>query len=415
MRGKRSEGGRGVSRDALRVAIAKVVDGDNCSGCGACTALSGTIAMSTDAAGFRRPALAVIAGTKGQAQQFRRLCPGVRVTAPARSGRRVHPTMGPYVTAWAAWAGDPELRFAGSSGGVLSALSAWLLETGQASSVVGATMDRSNPTRTVPIQLRSRADVLAAAGSRYAPVSNAEVRSTDSRVAFVGKPCEVDAVRRLADEQPAGSGPLLLSFFCAGVPSQRATDELVDLAGMNVRDVTAVRYRGNGWPGEFVVTDAAGNTVARSYEDSWGQHLGPQVQARCKVCPDGTGGHADIAVGDYWQSDSSGFPLFENADGLSVAIARTERGQQALMAAAQAGLVVLEAIDLNSVASVQPLQVKRIRTLPGRLAGLLMAGRPVPRLRGYSLLANLMRHGRANVSAARGAFYRARRRSGGAG
>lgn len=399
----------------LRHAVTRVVDGDNCSGCGACTALSATIAMETDAAGFRRPAIAGIAGNAAQAKQFRTVCPGVRVTAPPRSGRQVHPTMGPFVSAWTAWAGDPELRFAGSSGGVLSALSAWLLDTGQASAVVGATMDRSSPSRTVPIELKTRAEVLAAAGSRYAPVSNAEVPLTDPRIAFVGKPCEVDAVLRLVDQRLAGSAPLLLSFFCAGVPSQRATDELIDMAGMTAGTVAAVRYRGNGWPGAFVVTDSSGTSAARSYEESWGRHLGPQVQARCKICPDGTGGHADIAVGDYWQSDAAGFPLFADADGTSVAIARTERGHQALTAARKAGVVVLEPVDLDSVAAVQPLQVKRIRTLPGRLAGMALARRPVPRMHGYSLLANLFRHARSNFSAARGAFYRARWRPGSTG
>ena len=395
--------------DPLRRAVTEVVVNDNCSGCGACTALSTTIRMQTDGAGYRRPVVEEVTGSAAARADFRAICPGVQVRAPRAAGIAQHPTMGPFVSAWTAWAADPTIRFAGSSGGVLTALSAWLLETTQASSVVGATMDRSSPTRTVALELRTKAEVLDAAGSRYAPVSNAAHGELDGSSAFVGKPCEAYAMRRLAAQRQVAAEPLLLSFFCAGVPSQLATDGLVTASGLRVDDVAALRYRGNGWPGEFVVTDSTGTSKRRSYEDSWGSHLGPRVQGRCKICPDGTGGHADIAVGDYWASDAAGFPLFQDAAGSSVAIARTERGHQVLIAAERAGVVVLGPIDLDSVAAVQPLQVKRIFTLAGRLAGLRAAGRSVPAMPGYSLARNFCRYPRANLLAARGAFRRARR------
>jgi coenzyme F420 hydrogenase subunit beta len=194
----------------------------------------------------------------------------------------------------------------------------------------------------------------------------------------------------------------MLSFFCAGTPSQHATDRLAQTLGTEVDEVAELRYRGNGWPGNFAVTDRAGNTASLSYDESWGRHLGRALQWRCKLCPDGVGEDADIAVGDYWDADENGYPLFENQQGRSVAIARTRRGHQLLMDAAAAGAINLRAAKLRTVAGIQPLQVQRRSTLLGRLAGRLLAGKRIPYYSGYGLSRLASRNLKDNVAALRG-------------
>jgi coenzyme F420 hydrogenase subunit beta len=398
--------GRLASR-TLRAEIDRVVRAGNCSGCGGCATLSGSIDMGLSEDGYARPAWnGPDVVDKALSRRFRRICPGVAVLAEPRAGRRSHPTMGEYVSVWRSWATDPEIREAGSSGGVITALSSWILEQGVVSEVVGAGAGVTRPERTVTVQIRSRSDALAAAGSRYAPVSNAAEITTGESAAFVGKPCEVYAARRLA---PPGDGPLLFSFFCAGVPAQGATDELIALLGVRRDAVTSLRYRGNGWPGRFRVEDSDGNSGELSYDESWGEHLGKRLQDRCKICPDGTGGHADVAVGDLWTSDDKGYPVFTDGAGVSVAVARTQRGHELLTAARRAGILVLEPIEMAQVAGVQPFQVMRRRTLLGRLVGRRIAGLPIPRYRGYHLLRSGAAQPRQTLSFARGSLRRARR------
>jgi coenzyme F420 hydrogenase subunit beta len=252
----------------------------------------------------------------------------------------------------------------------------------------------------------TRNAALAAAGSRYAPVSNTvEGESCD---AFIGKPCEVSARFQLASQSKlmGERPPILLSFFCAGTPSQHATAELVKTLGAEQGDVTSLRYRGNGWPGEFEVRTADGRVRTMSYEDSWGYNLGRKLQLRCKLCADGTGEHSDIAVGDYWATDSRGFPKFVNAEGNSVIVARTQRGASLIAAAVAQGVVMLEPIDLDCVAAVQPLQTERRKTLAGRLAGRRLAGHRVPHYRGYNLFYHLFLNPAANLRATIGTFSR---------
>ncbi len=400
-----------ATQKELHSLVAEVVRNRNCSGCGACAALSPTLSMHLDADGFLVPVADESTGAPptSAAAAFKQICPGRTVRATRRAaGVSFDPLFGPYISVWRAWAGEPDIRRSGSSGGVLTALTAWLAQSERVDRVVAAGADPARPDRTVPVEIRSRDEALAAAGSRYAPVGVASLAaSLGSDSAFVGKPCETDAVRRLL--RPKGDLPLLMSFFCAGVPSQHATSELVEALGADLREVTSLRYRGDGCPGDFVATTTSGHGVRASYQESWGAHLGRQLQDRCKICPDGTGMHADIAVGDFWATDDAGYPTFDENDGVSVALGRTQRGHELLLAASAAGVLVLEPVAISELYATQPSQLRRRRELPGRLVGRRLAGRRSPRFHGFGLLKGLLATPAANVRAARGMYGRARR------
>lgn len=400
----------------LERAVDNVVRNDNCSGCGGCALLSERISVSLSSDGFVRPTVSdaptPASADRAEARLFERVCPGSRLVAPSDPRPRDSDTFGPYVEAWEAWATDPEVREAGSSAGVLTALSTWLVESGRAPGVTGAASDAARPARTVPVRITSRADALASSGSRYAPVGTvSRYSAAEGGDALVGKPCEVSAARQLNEALgvPAELAPIRLTFFCAGTPSQRATDKLAASLGVEADAAVSLRYRGNGWPGEFTVIGSDGTVGRTSYDDSWGKHLGRDLQWRCKICPDGTGADGDVSVGDYWRADEAGYPVFENADGSSVLIARTRRGLALVEAAIADGVITASAIELDQVAAIQPLQRERRRTLLGRILGRASAGKKVPRYRGYGLV-RLARGGTtANIRAARGTFQRSRR------
>jgi coenzyme F420 hydrogenase subunit beta len=400
-------------RQKLDTAIRDVVQRNACIGCGLCTRLDPSLELKLDADGFLRPhrtdAPGVVA--PGAARTFEQACPGCRVDAvrPARSRR--HATMGSYFGVWEAWASDETVRRRGSSGGALTALHRWLLDTGRASTIASASIG-SEPRRTVPVTIMTKEAALAAAGSRYAPVgvlSNPDLVSSD---AITAKPCEISAIRALGTSVRTGGGdePLLLSFFCAGTPSQLATDEL--LARLDVpahKPIDELWYRGRGWPGRFTVRDARGES-SMSYDESWGGVLGPSTHWRCKLCPDGVGESADVVAADYWRADERGYPVFTEGPGSSALIARTERGLEAVSAAAAAGAIVLRPIRMSALANVQPLQRNRRTSLFGRLLGSRLAGVPGPRYRGFRLWALALAHPRLNLRAARGTRDRLRRR-----
>lgn len=396
---------------ALEAGVQEVLRRDACSGCGLCTHLDPSIQMSLNAGGYLRPQfVGERSPVPGAADVFARSCPGMVVSSPQRDpAARRDPMLGSYLGVWAASAVDPEIRRAGSSGGVLTALHAWLLSEGRVARITGVAAESQNPRRTVAVTITTREQALAAAGSRYAPVAgldNDDVLRPGSAVC--GKPCEISALRLAAPHLAVGEGPLLLSFFCAGTPSQHATSALLRELGVgDDRPVDHMRYRGDGWPGRFRVR-AGDLDASTDYDDSWGRVLGPTTQWRCKICPDGVGESADIVCADSWNTDERGYPVFTEGDGISALLARTARGLQAIQDAEAAGVITLAPLQLSQLAKAQPLQVGRRRHLFARLLGSRLAGRLPPRFRGFGLIRLTLRHPREAVRVARGTFRRVR-------
>lgn len=391
--------------------IAEVLSRDACTGCGLCAQLDRSVHMELDENGYLRPR------TRGTAQPipnaaavFDASCPGKRVTAPQPPvDAERDALLGPNVGLWEAWASDPVIRQAGSSGGVLTAIHTWLVESGRAAFITGAGADATAPRRTVPVTIMSRDQALTAAGSRYAPVGAlANPDALRSGGAVTGKPCEVAALRAASEHLSDAPAPLLLSFFCAGTPSQHATEALLEELGIEKdRPVESLRYRGDGWPGRFTAR-SANLEVSADYDDSWGRVLGPTTQWRCKICPDGVGQAADVVCADSWETDARGYPSFAEGDGISALIARTDRGRDVILEAAAAGVIELRPLAIAKLRDAQPLQVGRRRFLFARLLGARLAGRAVPRYRGFGLVPLTLRRPREAIRVLRGTMRRVR-------
>ena len=410
-------------RRDLDAAIRGVVQRNACIGCGLCTRLDTSLRMELEPDGFLRPHRTGVDGVVADdaARRFEQACPGCRVAAVRPRGSRRHPTMGSYFGVWEAWASDDALRWRGSSGGALTALHAWLVDSGRSSRIASAAMGRE-PRRTVSVTITTKAEALAAAGSRYAPVGVLAEPDLTSCEAITAKPCEISAIRALGtsarsddartgtgDDTGSGTEPILLSFFCAGTPSQHATGELLARLGVEPDDaIDDLWYRGRGWPGRFTVR-RADRDASLGYEESWGGVLGPATHWRCKVCADGVGESADVVAADFWRVDDRGYPVFTEGPGSSALIARTERGMDVVLAAQAAGALVLRPIRMSELANVQPLQRNRRTSLFGRLLGSRLAGVPGPRYHGFRLWALALAHPRRNLRAARGTRDRLRR------
>ncbi len=369
----------------LARAIDSVVVAGNCSGCGACALLSSDVEMRQSPAGYLRPSFDPNSLAGQSAHEFNDICPGRVVTARDPSGASYDPIFGTFVSVWKAWANDPALRYSGSSGGTLTALSGWLLGRGDIDRVLMASGSQTEPRLTLPIVATEPQCASRCAGSRYAPTAIAsDAAAEDPTAAVVAKPCEISAISRLRTSRGLDSTAPLLSFFCAGTPSQHATDSLVRQLGGDPARLTSLRYRGEGWPGTFHFADGE-REGSLPYDESWGRWLGPTMQWRCKICPDGVGESADIVAGDYWEADERGFPVFDTQDGVSVLIARSPLGDALVREAIKAGVIQATPTDVVSLYSIQPHQRERRGTLAARLLGIRLAGGRTPQYRGFGL------------------------------
>ena len=368
--------------------LRRVLAGALCSGCGLCAGLSeGAVTLETVSPGYTRPRQRGPL-PPGAEERIALACPGAHV-APWEDG--AHPYWGPYRRCETGHATDAAVRHEGSSGGVLTALALHALTTGLVDRVLHVAADPERPTRNRVTLSAGPAELLAGAGSRYAASSPlawvAELLEGPERTLFIGKPCDVSALRQLgrADGRVAARFPLMLSFFCAGVPSHDGADRVIRAMTLEPDEVTAFRYRGRGWPGLTEARTDDGRVETLRYADSWGGHLSKEVQFRCKICPDAVGGVADIAGADAWYGGETGYPLFEEADGRSLLLTRTEAGEALRQSALAAGVVALQPLAVEEIELMQPSQARRKRLVAARTMGARAAGNPVPVMAGLSV------------------------------
>jgi coenzyme F420 hydrogenase subunit beta len=369
--------------------LARVMRGKLCSGCGLCAAIAPeAITMAMQPPGWLRPHQSAPL-TPAQENAIATACPGLRIEMTGYGD----PLWGPALEVGTGHATDAGLRHRASSGGLISALLTHALATGLVDFVVQTGADPDLPTANRTRISDSAAAIMAAAGSRYAPSSPLAALedwlARPGRFALVGKPCDIAALRARARQDPRIDAriPLMLAFFCAGVPSATGTQRILDRLDVAPEEVASFRYRGDGWPGYATATLKDGSTRRMSYSDSWGQILSKHVQFRCKICPDAVGGAADLACADAWFGDERGYPSFEEQEGRSLVIARTPTGRALLDSARAAGVLHTEPLPMADIIRMQPHQARRKRQIVSRLAAMAVAGKPVPRFKGLGLAA----------------------------
>lgn len=357
--------------------------------------------MATLPPGYNRP---VVRGDVSAAAErtIAAACPGA-IVAPWHQAPHTHEYWGPWHKVVTGHATDAELRHHASSGGALSALLIQALRSGIIDRVLHVAADPDRPTRNIISISTGEGQVIAGSGSRYASSSPLEVIDHElakgGKFAFVGKPCDASALRRLGmlDERVGRCVPLILSFFCGGVPSETGANNVVAAMGLDPSDVATFRYRGMGWPGNAVAGTHDGRVAEMSYAESWGEHLSKEVQFRCKICPDAVGGVADIACGDAWYGDGRGYPTFSERPGRSLIVTRTPVGEALLADAIAAGVLATKPLDIGDIDAMQPSQARRKRLVRARRAALIATLQPRPAMQGLCVPQASRRAGVAEV------------------
>ncbi|MDA8062194.1 MAG: Coenzyme F420 hydrogenase/dehydrogenase, beta subunit C-terminal domain [Actinomycetota bacterium] len=192
---------------------------------------------------------------------------------------------------------DPELREAGQDGGLVSALLAWCLEHDRIDAALVSYLEGDGRSwRAVPGVARTRAEVLAAAGSRYTYSANTlayaeAVAGGGERLAVVGMSCQasVPAVMRARKAgKPGRRLALSIGLLCSKTFDDSIFPELFEaryglareeMVKMNIKGVFQIWMR-----------DGSYHEVPLKECHAW-------TREGCKSCPDFAAEHADISTG----------------------------------------------------------------------------------------------------------------------
>lgn len=304
----------------------KIVDRRLCIQCGACVSMCPFSVLEIS----DYPKLV---GECAQCGACHRACPQMTEEQPA--GMAV-------LSAFTAEAGDAEVRKAGQSGGVVSALLISLLERGYLDSAVltGSTKD----WRPFALVAKNRQEVLSCAGSKYSrcPVFPAlkKACSEGERVGFVGLPCQVRALRLLQKNFPSSAFSrvrLAIGLFCGGAFSHRFFEEVIEGEfGIGLERILKFDVGGRQ-----ISCHTATETIRIPLS-----RAEPYKDPACLSCRDFSAEQADISVGSAGSSQ-----------GRSSLIVRSEAGAEAVELAADS----LICTDVESPLEIRRLEEKKAK------------------------------------------------------
>lgn len=357
-----------------------------CTGCGLCESVNGTL-FYTDENGNSYPEL-----SENDDVLCSIVCPAAGYALNQFSDGSI---WGQVKAAYLGWSTNPHIRQMASSGGIISSLCIYLLEHHIVDGIIQISKDPKDPRKTINTISRTEEDVLKCMGSRYTssrPLSDIKQNiQKEERYAFVGKPCDVSALRmykEVIDAPWTRQIVFMFSFFCAGQPSLSANDKLLKALGCtDHEDCVELQYRGNGWPGYAVATLKNGIQNRLDYETAWMRILGRDVRRSCRFCADGTGEYADIACGDAWYLTKDGRPDFSEHPGRNVIICRTADGVTLLKETINSGNIVVEDYDIekDELRKSQPYHLTRKASLNSLRWAMLLCGRRFPLYDGKKL------------------------------
>lgn len=369
-----------------------------CIGCGACVYVcpEDRLQLTDFVNDGLRPVISP--GNCGGCSDCVTVCPGVGISHKnqqgAAAGRidKLEDSWGPVLEIWEGYAADAAIRRDGSSGGLSSAIALYCIERRGMKGLIHIGSDPAARHRNKTILSSSREEVLAATGSKYSPASPCDglgrIEHASGESVFIGKPCDVEGLRKAQEMRPDLSKHIgvAIGIFCAGTPSTQGTLDLLRKHSVDPGKVEELRYRGRGWPGSFAVRlkgESSWRELA-TYEEAWG-FLEKYRPYRCYLCPDGTSEFADISCGDPWYRE-----IREDEPGLSLVLARTEKGREIVRGAIDAGYVVLEPVRPEVLElSQKELQLKR-GAIWGRVVTMKWLGVAAPRFQGFHLFRNWM-------------------------
>jgi coenzyme F420 hydrogenase subunit beta len=326
---------------------------------------------------------------------IRSICPGIRVTgadaSQVGSAGTMHPVWGPIRSVHRGWAADETVRFRSAAGGSMTALGVFLLESGKVDAILHVRASSERPMLTDAQISTTAAEVKSGAQSRYGPAAPLvhvhRLLDEGRRFALLGKPCDVAAIRNLArvDSRVEAQIPYCLTIFCGGVPTPQTAQKIAAHHGLSEAEIEVFRWRGHGWPGPTHIGTRDGRSCDLTYDEAWFDPSRPwsyDIQFRCKICPDAIGELADVSCPDGWVM-RDGKPIHEEAPGVNVLVARTERGERLVSEAAAAGAIELAPFAISEFEAMHGDHLPRKLGNRARIAALAIAGAPTPRFEGF--------------------------------
>jgi coenzyme F420 hydrogenase subunit beta len=245
--------------------------------------------------------------------------------------------VGKYRQCYFTYATDETIRTNAASGGSVTALLAYLLQTNQIDgALVCRTRVEENKVRGEFFIAKTLEDLKSAQASKYISVYFASqalplIRNFDGRLAVVALPCDIEILTRKCQENLELREKVILkiSLFCGHNSEPILTDRIVRRLNREKQNLIDYRFKMGHWRGSLRASFENGSVITKpfSYFSDY-QLLYFFCQRKCHYCHDHTGYFSDISAGDIWSLRMKQNPIKHTA-----LITRSDLGEQIVQGA----------------------------------------------------------------------------------
>ena len=293
--------------------------------------------------------------------------------------------VGNNLSCYVGYSNNNQIRFESTSGGLITELLIFALESGFIDGVITTRMKKDNPLETEAFIARTSQEIIEASKSKYCPVAPnvclKQILNENGRFAMVGLPCHIHGIRKAEMISADLRKKIVLTFglLCSHTVDFAGTQFLLKKIGLKKDEIAKISYRGEGWPGSMSIETKSSSKMRIPLFGSWKSYW-PLFSSffftpmRCTMCPDQTAELADISFGDAW------LPEFKKERrGMSIIISRTKTGQSLLNHAVSAKKVSLTDVNIKKVNQSQSVNLKfKKNDLSFRLSFLRKMGKETP-------------------------------------
>lgn len=316
-----------MKKSPIKTDVEKVIDGGFCVGCGGCAAIDSGINMRFLNSGIYQPIIDEVTNPKiDEVCPFSNKGPDENALGKPSLGKADEDKLGTYLSLKAGYDLNESDRLNSSSGGGASWILKQLFERGLIDKVIHVRESNEDGKLFKYSVSTTIEEINHGAKTRYYPIELSEViefaKNNDAKYAFVGVPCFVKAVKRLAiiDESFSKKLKFTISIFCGHLKSAAFGESLAWQLGVPPVKIKKIDFRhkilsspANNYGIE--ITDLESNIYISPMSEllgkDWG--MGAFRLKACDFCDDIVGETADVSFGDAWldkyRPDSKGTNL----------------------------------------------------------------------------------------------------------
>lgn len=254
--------------------------------------------------------------------------------------RREDEPIGIYRSAYVARSKREDILRLCQDGGAVTSILVYALDSQLIDCAVVTDIEQVRPWKPKPVVALTSNEIVKRAGTKYSPsptligLASAAQEYGMGKVAIVGTPCQVRAVRKMQASQMGarklgGAVELTIGLFCLESYNYNKLHAFLDQEGVNLTEITRHAIK----KGRFMVYRRGELVFSVPVKEI--KHL---ARLGCEECSDFTAEFADLSVGGV------GIP-----EGWSLVVARSERAERLLSGAQESGL-----LDLKPVTEAKP-------------------------------------------------------------